>query len=312
MRCFVALKFMVILLLSSLDVTSQLNAEPRTANLPLCIDKSLLTTTRLAVWGRKSKAYVRDLTEENFLVSKGSTNYSLKCFSPMDTPLAVGFLIDYSSSEKQESIAAAFKGIEHFIKTSNELSTFLAVGFSSKPFLQLEPTNDRNQIEAFLAAAVNLKPTGNSSFNDAMHMALDSLSTENAKKKVLVVFSNGEDNFSKNGSLDKLHQRLRTEGVRLYFVTYRDSRESTDTDTEFRREFLGRIALESAGVFYALDYGRPNIEFIEGIVRKLRNEYTIGFNLGKPTQKWHEATFAVKLPMSFELVNIIGPRKVFH
>lgn len=316
MHFLAALNILALLFLARIDVHAQTPPvkQPKVESNALshCGNDNSLARVKSTVWGLSSKAYVRGLGPESFLVTSDKQSYPLLCFSAADRPLTVGFLVDFSSSVSKSVIAEAIGGITNFIDKSNPENIYFAVGFSSEPFLLMDRTKDRKEIDLSLTNALTLKPEGRTSFNDAISLALDKMSGDDGNDKVLIVVSDAEDNHSAKGDLGSIRKRLRIDRIRTFIITNVDRRESVSQYTTFLRIDLSNLVAENGGGIVFPKEKKRMTTLFEGLAKRMRNEYTIGIGPPKAEKKWHPITLAVKLPKSFELVSISGPKQFFY
>jgi VWFA-related protein len=265
-----------------------------------------------AVWGLDSKTYIKELTFDKFRLTSEKETHEIQCFSKADEPFTVGFVVDFSSSIKGNDLARFFDGIRIYIDSSNVQNTYFAVGFNDEPFGMLERTSDRMKIETFLTDAVTRKPKGKSSLRDAIEMAVNKMLADDANRKVLIIFSDGEENNSRSGDVSPVIKKLRLARIRSFVTNLIDPKDSYSYERITNESTLGRIAAETGGgvAFGTKETGLA--KYFEALAKMMRNEYRLGFNPAKAQNKWNPITYAVKVPKDFERITTTGIQRSFY
>ena len=311
----ITVKFTATLLLA-LFAGSVSGQKPIVANeqraIPQCDNSNTKVAAITAIRGLKSGSFISNLTADKFRVSSDREVFEVQCFSTIDEPLTVGIIIDLSSSIKKSSLTAAIRGVRKFMGNSNPRNTYFFVGFSGRPSLLLKSTNDTNQIDAFLANATGFQTRGKTAFHDAIGFAIGNLPVESSHRRVFLIFSDGEDNNSENGSRDALKKKLRDLSVRTYIATFITPRESITQEMIFNRIGLRRFAAETRGVFFTAEKETVVTDYFAQLGMRMRNEYRIGFNPAEIQEKWRPLTFEVKVPKDFEQISITGSEAFYY
>ena len=135
------------------------------------------------------------LTADDFLLTEDGVPQTISSFSSgnEDVPLSVGFLVDNSGSiTKNDMEMARSAGLILLNEMKPDDKMFL-VAFRQDQAALVEPTFDKKKMESTL---LSLKPRyGNTALYDAISYAADKLNHE-LGRKVLILFSDGQDNSS--------------------------------------------------------------------------------------------------------------------
>jgi hypothetical protein len=291
---------------------SSADAQPETI-LPPCSEDVAKVRVQTTVMGVQSKAFLKGLTADKFRLRSGSEIFDFQCFSPPDQSYSVGFVLDYSSSMKPHGTELVLKGIAAFIHAANPSNIYFSIGFGSEPFVLLEPTSDTKRVVEFLSDAAKRKRSGRSSLNDAVEMAMGKFPAKNSRRRILLIMSDGDDNYSRLSNSDKVAKRLRLANVRAFAAKIYDGdalRNWMQQSTEIGR--LGNFISETGGTGVWLTSVASSEKYFESLSRTLREEYTLGFTPKKAEGKWRPLEYAVKLPRDFEPVTTSGVPRFYY
>ena len=288
------------------------DARPK-SSLPPCNEDVAKVRVQTAVMGVQSKAFLAGLTPDKFRLRSGSEIFDFQCFSPPDQSYSVGFVLDYSSSMKPQGTELVIKGIATFVRAANPSNIYFSIGFGSEPFVLLEATADSKRIVEFLSDAAKRKRSGMSSLNDAVEMAIGKFPATNSQRRILIIASDGDDNYSRLSNSNKVAKRLRLANVRAFAAKIYDAdalmnwmQQSTGT------ERLGNFIFETGGTGVWLSTVAGSERYFNRLSRTLRQEYTLGFTPKRPEGKWRPLEYAVKLPRDFEPVTTSGVPRFYY
>lgn len=280
--------------------------------IPGCNEDVASVRMHTAVWHFDSKKFVLGLTPDKFRLMVDESILTLECFSEPDEPYAVGFVIDYSSSIHGNSGRFFVDAIREFVKLANEKNTYFGIGFKGKPFLMLEPTNERSEVETFLADAEKRDRSGSSSVNDALQMALETFPAENSRRRILILASDGDDTASKRRNESALGERLRNAGVRVFVAKVTRSYDPYMFEYGEGVERMFGFADDTSGGWLWGNLKTGLGPSFGRLAIRLRAEYALGFTPVKVKNKWQPLTYGVKVPKQLERVTITGAQRFFY
>ena len=243
--------------------------EPGTG--PLFRSRSDMVVLHVTVFDGNSDA-VPALTKENFLVFEDGRNQEIAFFSSEDVPVAVGLVIDNSSSmiAKQKLVVA---GAMAFAESSHPEDELFTVNFNEHVRLGLPPhipfTSNRTIVRSTLAG---LSAGGKTALHDAVIAALDHVERAGHQKHVVIVLSDGEDNASRR-SRDEMYARAVESDAIIYTVATNDPRFGGDGDPRVLR----RLARIGGGLAYFPRSDEEVVEAFTEIADNIRRGYSIGY-----------------------------------
>jgi VWFA-related protein len=237
------------------------------------------------------------LTRENFLVSHGKVQCQVKAVQHSDEPINVGFLADTSGSmdlfefrdvARQRPIANTIKS---FISLAHKRTEYFLVSFGSKPELRADWTRDVD----LLTRAVPPKGTGRTALYDALIFAINKVVKGPHGRHVIILFSDGVDNFS-GRQYDDVLNLLKESDVLLYSIGVRtdyaprDQRNGADVLTDFTEVTGGTVLFPRDS---------KQMEFMANLIAtELHHQYRLACDCGKTASanKWRRLKVRVRLP----------------
>lgn len=173
----------------------------------------------------KKGTIIRGLTLDNFSITVDKQPLKILSLSESEVPASIGILIDTSGSQYTGGLGAAvevrqqFKqGLERFFKLSNPANEYFALTFNTKTALIQDWTSDYQSILAKVDSLTFEKQT---TLYDAMRVAIEKMKASRNSKQVLILISDGVDNYS-NASFKEVRDSLKASDVVLYSVGIRD------------------------------------------------------------------------------------------
>lgn len=187
--------------------------------------------------------------------------------SPEDGGASICLLIDQSSSirEMGKQIVAAAKEL---VLRSNPASDFCVVTFDAGVSVLQDFTQDRERIDAALS---QVSFGGASALFDGVAVAFDKLRSRPVnRRRVLVIFSDGDDNYSRS-DLGSLQKRLRYPGSpEVYSICLpTKSREGGDN--------LEGLSRSAGGRTYCLERAGELSDAGSGVAQLIRNRYLVAY-----------------------------------
>jgi VWFA-related protein len=259
---------------------------------PIFKSQSDIVQLHVNVFDNKSDA-VPALTKENFLIFEDGRNQEITFFSGEDVPVAVGLVIDNSSSmiAKGRMVVA---GAMAFADSSHPEDELFTVHFNEHVRFglpqQFEFTPSRPLLRGVLSA---LRPGGKTALHDAVIAALDHVEKANHQKHVVIVLSDGDDNASSH-ERNEMYERARRSDAIIYAVAVNDPRTGGDGDPRVLR----RLAEIGGGLAYFPKSEEQTVAAFTEIAENIRRGYSIGY---VPTNtardgRWRQVKVMVRAP----------------
>jgi len=257
-------------------------------------------------------ALVTGLTKDDFDVFEDGVPQNVSFFARSeDVPLNLGLVVDASPSQSS------------FLKShERDLRTFLhsALAPNDRIFLlsfgnHLRLVADYSAPDRDLASALmgydhlrdvseypELGPkeirTEGTAFYDAIYYAtVQMLATTDARRKALIIFSDGEDNSSAHHMLDAI-EAAQTNNVLLFCVRYTHVRnQRPNSRNKYGTSVMARIAKETGGADF--DAGEQGLaENFKAIGEQLRSAYELGYHSSNTADDdtFHKISIRPKTP----------------
>jgi Ca-activated chloride channel homolog len=252
-------------MLGGLTIAAQ---EPAT---PVFKSRSDIVQLHVNVFDNKSDA-VPELTKDNFLIFEDGRNQEISFFSSEDVPVAVGLVIDNSSSmiAKGRLVVA---GAMAFADSSHPEDELFTVHFnehvrfglpSGQPF-----TSSRPVLRSVLAG---LRAGGQTALYDAVIEALDHVELSSEQKHVIVVLTDGDDNASQH-TKDEMFDRAAESDAIVYTVATNEPRFGGKGDPGTLR----KLAQIGGGEAYFPRSEADTVAAFTEIAENIRRGYSIGY-----------------------------------
>ena len=231
--------------------------------------------TKMNEW--LGKVYnVRNAPIENFRVREYGANDSI--------PYNIALTVDYSGS-MSGVIEAIFEGTEIFVSLKQDYDKIALSSFNQKFSLKVPMTKDKNQI----LQLYRMKKKENFGLFSAVFDAVSNCitlfkETEPDVPRVLVVFSDGDDNYSK-ATIGPLIDSAKKNKIHIFSVAFGYSQD----------DHLRQIAKYTGGKFYKVYTKEQLIAVFRDIYMSLRNFYFIAYH---PPKFWgyHKVRSYIEAP----------------
>jgi Ca-activated chloride channel homolog len=248
---------------------------------PTFSSESDLVVLQVTVFDRRGEP-VRQLARDVFHVVEDGTPQTITMFSGEEAPVAVGLVVDNSSSmlTRRAMVTAGVKAFAESNRPDDQAFTVVFNEHVRRALPDTVPfTNNATLLQASLVA---MPPGGQTALHDAVIAGLDHLATAERQKHVLVVLSDGEDNASRQREDDMLRRAERSNAL-IYAVS--TARLDTSVGNE---RLLRKLARSTGGELYTPRTERDVVAAFGDIGVKIRQGYTIGY---VPTNSAHDGTF---------------------
>ena len=242
---------------------------------PIFRTESNLVVLHVNVFDGRSDA-VAALSREAFHVVEDSRPQDITFFAGTDVPVAVGLVIDNSSSmiPRHKMVLA---GARRFIEGSHPEDELFTIVFNENVRLGLPPTVLFTQNRLLLETTFTRHPPGGmTAIHDAVVAGLEHLQEATHQKRVLVVLSDGDDNASQHAEADMLQRALRSDALVYTVSTGRLGANPGD------RGLLRRLAESTGGVAYFPETEAEIVAAFGTIAQNIRRGYSIGYVPASP------------------------------
>lgn len=229
-----------------------------------------LVVLHVNVFDGRSDA-VPNLPQSAFHVFEDDKPQALSFFSNEDVPVAVGLVLDNSSSmmNRRNMVAAGAAAFADSSHPEDEVFTLLFNEYvrlglpASVPF-------SRNPLQ-LMASVIRYPPGGLTAIHDAVVAGLEHLEEASLQKHVLVVLSDGEDNASRHSDDDMLQKATRGSAL-IYAIS------TADLDTGVgNHRLLKKLAAASGGVAYRPRTEADVVKAFTEIAGNIRRGYSVGY-----------------------------------
>jgi VWFA-related protein len=232
--------------------------------------RSDLVVLHANVFDGKSDA-VTDLPQSAFHVIEDNIPQTITFFSREDVPVAVGLLIDNSSSmlTRRAMVDAGTAAFAHSSHPKDEMFTLLFNEFV-KP--GLPPTVAFTQTASLIQASLRrYPPGGKTALHDAVVAGLEHLEEATHQKHVLIVLTDGDDNASRHSESDMLTRATRSDAL-IYTI----STANLDTRVGNHR-LLRKLSNATGGVTYRPRTEAEVVASFQEIAGNIRRGYSLGY-----------------------------------
>ena len=215
--------------------------------------------------------YVLGLQDRDFSVYEDGRLQAIRFFRQEDIPVTVGMIVDNSGSMRSKR-SSVIEAARLFAGSSNPNEMFL-VYFNDRIWTGLPRSEPFSSSKGELEAALErMAPGGRTALYDAIMAGLQHVARGSKDKKVLIVVSDGGDNFSRATIADVLNYAGRSNAI-IYTIGIFD-----DEDQDRNPQILRRIATETGGESFLPPAVTHITEACKHIAAEIRNQYTIGYS----------------------------------
>jgi Ca-activated chloride channel homolog len=237
---------------------------------PIFRSEADLVVIHANVFDRRSDA-VPNLPQDAFRVFENDVPQTISFFSNVDVPVAVGLIVDNSSSmiSRRQMVLA---GGTAFVASSHPEDELFTIHFNEHIRFGLpDAFAFTNRPTLLQSAFVRFPAGGMTALHDAVIAGLDHVETASHQKHVLVVLSDGDDNASRY-SEESMLARARAGDAIVYTVS-NARRDGGTADPGLLR----RLAEVTGGVAYFPRDDNGVVAAFQEIAQNIRRGYSIGY-----------------------------------
>ena len=214
---------------------------------------------------------VKGLPQSAFTVYEDEQRQEVKVFRQEDVPIALGLVIDASSSmvNKRERVDSAAVAM---VKASNPEDEVFVITFNEEAFIAQDFTHDVKQLENSLRKVVS---KGDTAMRDALVLGLDHLRARSkVDKKVLLVITDGEDNSSVEKQEHLIRAAHLTNAI-IYGIGILGAEEPASAQRA--KADLEALTLATGGRSWFPGNAAETEKITPEIAHEIRNQYVIGY-----------------------------------
>lgn len=213
---------------------------------------------------------VTGLTQADFEVREDGAPQEISAFAAGEFPLAVALGVDRSWSMAGEPLKLARHAAQTFLRALKPADRSMVVAISSEAEVIAPLSTDR---ASQIAAVGRVDPWSTTALHDAIVASLDRLTSEPGRQ-ALIVFSDGEDRYSRAPAAEVL-ERARRSNALIYPIAFGRKRPP----------LLAELAVITGGRSFLLKDARDLEKTLAAIARELRHQYLIGYTPARPIEK---------------------------
>lgn len=223
---------------------------------------------------------VSGLAKEDFLVYEDKVEQEIVSFSQTDIPSSIGIVLD-SSGSMRNKIGKVEQALDLFLSFDNSQNELFLIRFDDEVELEEDFTRD---VEDIRYAISNVIVKGGTALYDAIHLSAEKVEEGNEPRKILLVFTDGEDKDSYY-ELEELIDKVEETDCIIFIVAFLDEELSEDKGffgifKSKKQEVRDKIAsiTDSTGgkAFFPREIGELGPIF-QQIGVELKNQYRISY-----------------------------------
>lgn len=224
---------------------------------------------------------VSDLKQEDFLVTENGTLQQVTYFGLDDIPATVGIVMDNSGSMRDKKDRVD-KATDLFLDLNNPENELFLMSFNSESRLDEDFTQDVDDIRD---ALYNQMVSGGTALYDAISLAVEHAHEGSEPKRVVVVFTDGEDKNSYY-TIDEVVQQVEEADILVFIIAFLAQQESEKSGffgvlKKFKKETVSKSVIDVAeatgGKAYFPNDTKELQQVFEEIAYELRNQYRLSY-----------------------------------
>ena len=226
--------------------------------------------------------YVPDLTEADFAIFEEGRRQAISHFASGEAPIDVGFLLDTSSSMR-DNLGLALKAVRGLRQRLRDGDRAAVAGIGSSVSLHQPMTPDLARVDEALRST---HANGNTALYDALYIVLRQYQQErqdstDVRRQVIVLLSDGIDTAS-HVTFENVLDLVRRVEATCYVVSLGEDPALLKNVLGDRRTFesahaLNTLARESGGRLFTPRTARELPAIYDAIAQELSHQYVIGY-----------------------------------
>jgi Ca-activated chloride channel homolog len=170
-----------------------------------------------------SSQLVSGLTGDDFQVYEDKVEQEIVSFAQTDIPSSIGIVLD-SSGSMRNKIGKVEQALELFLSFDNSQNEMFLIRFDDEVELEEDFTRDIEDIKDSIS---NVIIKGGTALYDAIHLSAEKVSEGQEPRKILLVFTDGEDKDSYY-ELEELVDKVEETDCIIFIVAFLDTELSED------------------------------------------------------------------------------------
>ncbi len=223
---------------------------------------------------------VSNLKKDDFQVYENKILQEVTYFGLDDIPSTIGIVMDNSGSMRGKKDLVD-RATELFLETNNPANELFLLSFNSEVTIAEDFTRDFEDIRD---ALFNQIVSGGTALYDAIFLAVDHAAEGSEPKRVVVVFTDGEDKDSYY-TLEEVVEKVEESVVKVYLIALLNKDISDNegffgvfkSEREKVSKAMSRIAQSTGGKAYFPKEARELQKIFKQIGYELRNQYRLAF-----------------------------------
>jgi Ca-activated chloride channel homolog len=238
------------------------------------------------------KRLVPDLLQDEFQVFDNDKPQPITYFDNSIHPINVVVMLDTSGSMTL-TIDLLKQAAEQFILRLLPEDKARVGAFNDKIQLNARWSNDRDQL---VTDVKDLDYGNGTRLWDAVGASLDELKAIDGRRVVLV-FTDGDDTESKSMNLGRVVERARADEVMIYAIGLESRYFNGQTQVRTRPDAgLRKVADETGGGYFELTKASELASTFTKIAQELHSQYVIGFTPTQFDNRVHKLAVKMKQP----------------
>jgi Ca-activated chloride channel family protein len=221
---------------------------------------------------------VKDLTSADITIEEdGKPQQVISLGAPGKTPIDIGLLLDVSgSTQKQFAFEqqAAVRFIGDLLKTNDAVSVF-SIGAAPK-LVRARTANRDEAVAGLMSIMPSSDPTAffDSVFEAAVYLERNG---DPGSRRVLVVISDGEENFSKYSTLDAALKELQKTDCLFYSINPSGGGIKLNKISQRGQAFMEALASQTGGQAFNVSRVEELEPVFGKIAEELQAQYLFGY-----------------------------------
>lgn len=252
-------------------------------------------TRTVPVWATvrdASGAFELDLTQDDFEVYDNGKLQKVNLFTRQAQPLSVVVVIDGSSS-MMPIFQTVLDGVNQFVIRLMPGDEGRVESFADQTRMSPRFTTNRDELLDYLKDQFNIRMANETRLWDALADALLAVGERKGKRRVVVVFTDGDDTDSVTTASHVASMAADRDAI-LYALAMWGHEGGTPGGRPNHR--IETLATQTGGGFYELRETDDINSTFTGIAEELHNQYVLGFTPAALDGKEHKLEVKVKRP----------------
>jgi len=252
-----------------------------------------------AVYDKQGRL-VTGLDKSDFQLFEDRVEQTLTSFAQAEVPTTIGIVIDTSGSMRGR-LSEVEQAVDLFLEYYRPFHELFLIRFDDEVILEQDFTRDPFDIREAVANAIG---RGGTALYDAIYLGVEKASTGHEPKKVLLVFTDGEDKDSYYKP-EELLEKVKEADCQVFLVAFLDE-DLKDSGGGFfgafrsqrkkLEELLREIASVSGGEAFFPESLQDLGPIFESVARELGNQYRLAYLSSNPARdgRWRRIDVQIK------------------